>query len=170
VVNCGAQWETVDPKWSNSGNAKGRKVTSDLWGEFEHQLDDKGRVTVPATWRPQLAEPFFLCPGLNGNCLFILPKWRWDEIRDKLSKVTYDNEKGMALQRLFGSGCEAKLDGQGRVFIPPKLRARASIANEAILRGTFDRIEIWNPQAYRLFEESKLSQEAVQESASSLQL
>ncbi|UCH36124.1 MAG: cell division/cell wall cluster transcriptional repressor MraZ [Armatimonadota bacterium] len=145
-------------------------MTSNLWGEYEHQLDDKGRVTVPAAWRPQLAEGLFLCPGLNGNCLFILPKWRWDGIQETLSKVTYDDEKGMALQRLFGSGVETKIDRQGRVFIPPKLRARASISDEVMLCGGFDRIEIWNPDERRLFEEKELNPEALREKARSKRL
>jgi MraZ protein len=145
-------------------------LTSNLWGEFVHQLDDKGRITVPALWRPQLAEDFFLCPGVNGNCLFILPRARWTQIQETLSKVTFDDEKGMALQRLFGSGTETKLDGQGRVFIPPKLRARASITDEVILCGGFDRIEIWNPEERRLFEEKELNPEAVREKARSKRL
>jgi len=156
--------------WPQSG-PKGRdELTSDLWGEFEHKLDDKGRVTIPAAWRPHLAEGFFLCPGINGNCLFLLPKWRWTIIQETLSKVTYDDEKGMALQRLFGAGNEAKLDGEGRVSISPKLRARAAIADEAVLCGGQDRIEIWNPQERRLYEEKELNPQAVREKARSKRL
>jgi len=145
-------------------------LSATLWGEYAHQLDDKGRVTVPAAWRPQLAEGVFLCPGLYGNCLFILPKWRWATIQESLSRVTYDDDKGMALQRLFGSGVETKVDRQGRVFIPPKLRSRASIADEVVLCGGFDRIEIWNPEQRQLFEEQELNQDALREKARSIRL
>lgn len=145
-------------------------MTSNLWEEFEHQLDDKGRVTIPAAWRPHLAESFFLCPGINGNCLFILPQWRWTKIQETLSNVTYDDEQGMALQRLFGTGTEAKLDGQGRLSIPPKLRVRATIGSEVILCGGQDRIEIWNPQERQSYEDKELNPEAVREKARSKRL
>lgn len=147
-----------------------RQLTSNLWGEFQNTVDEKGRVTIPAGWRAQLAEPFFVCPGINGNCLFILPRWRWTEIQETLTQVKYNNEQGMALQRLFGSGSETKLDGQGRLLIPPKLRARAGITNEAVLSGAFERIEVWNPAEYQSYGDQKLNPEAVRESAASMQL
>jgi len=144
---------------------KGRGVTSTFWGEYEHQLDDKGRVTVPADWRPGLAEGFFLCPGLDGTCLYLLPKWRWAIIEEALLKVTYDDEAGTGLQRLFGSGVETKLDGQGRVFIPPKLRGRGAISDraEVLLFGAGDRIEIWDPKERQLFEDKEFNREALRE-------
>ena len=136
---------------------------SKFWGEYEHQLDDKGRVTVPADWRPGLAEGFFLCPGLDGICLNLLPKWRWVIIEEALLKVTYDDEAGVALQRRFGSGVETKLDGQGRAFIPPRLQLRAAINDKVILCGAGDRIEIWNPEERRVYEEKEFSPDALRE-------
>jgi len=137
-------------------------VTSKFSGEYEHQLDTKGRLIIPADWRPGLAEGFFLCPGLNGyTCLYLLPPWRWAIIEEKLLKITYDDEAGTLLQSLVFSGTETKLDGQGRVFIPPKLQARGAISDKVILCGAGDRIEIWNPEERRLFEEKEFSPEAL---------
>ena len=142
-------------------------VTSTFWGEYEHQLDDKGRVTVPADWRPGLAEGFFLCPGLNGYvCLYLLPKWRWAMIEETLLKVTYDDKAGTGLQSLVGLGVLTKLDGQGRLSIPPRLRARGGISEEVLLCGAGDRIEIWNPEQRRAYEEKEFNPEALQDKIS----
>ena len=139
-------------------------MTSKFWGEFEHQLDDKGRVTVPADWRPGLAEGFFLCPGLDGTtCLNLLPMWRWAIIEETLLKVTYDDEAGVKLQRRFSSGIQTKLDGQGRVFIPPSLRTRGIISDRVTLFGAGDRIEIWDPEKRRQYEADEFTAEGLRE-------
>lgn len=139
-------------------------MTSEFWGEFEHQLDDKGRVTVPADWRPGLAEGFFLCPPLDeAVCLHLLPMWRWAEIREKLLTVKYDDQAGVKLQRRFSSGQPAKLDGQGRVFIPPGLRTRGIISDKVTLFGAGNHIEIWDSDKRRQYEEEVFTPDGLRE-------
>lgn len=132
-------------------------------------MDEKGRVTVPARWRPKLADGFFLCPGLD-RCLFILPLERWTQVQQKLSEASLGNAEAERLQRHFGSGTEATLDRQGRVLIPPKLRERAGllVSGEVLLCGAFNRVEIWNPEHRRQYDEGNLTDEGLREAVKTL--
>jgi MraZ protein len=133
-----------------------------FWGEDQNTIDEKGRITVPARWRPRLADGFFVCPGLDP-CLFILPPERWTQVQEKLAAASLGTKEAEELQRHFGTGSEAKLDRYGRVLIPPKLRDRARLSGEVLLCGAFNRIEIWNPEHRRQYDEGAQVEEGPRE-------
>jgi MraZ protein len=133
-----------------------------FWGEHQNSLDEKGRVTIPASWRPRLADGFFLCPGLD-SCLFLLPMERWLQVQQKLAEASLGSADAEKLQRHFGSGSEMMLDRQGRVLIPPKLRDRAGLSGEVLLCGAFNRIEVWNPETKERYDEGNLTDQRLRE-------
>lgn len=130
-----------------------------LTGEALVQSDDKGRIVVPARWRTMLAEGAFLGPGWN-NCLFLFPMSQWQEYASRLGAIALTDIEGVAIQRLFGLGTELRMDGQGRIAVPAKLRERAGLNRDVLLCGAINRIEVWNPETRRQYEDRELSDEA----------
>ncbi len=121
-----------------------------FWGEFSHQLDKKGRLIIPARYRPQLATGAVLTRGLDHN-LVIYPQEAWRGISEQINQMPMTQPSGRALRRLLFSGAvELSLDRQGRVSIPPYLRDYASLDGEALLVGMETFIEIWQPTNWRL--------------------
>lgn len=112
-------------------------------GEFEHTIDDKGRLTIPARFRDELAEGMFVSRGLDG-CLFVYPPEGWKALTDKVSNLPLTQKDARYFSRLIYSGSECKLDKQGRILLPSSLRQHAGIENEVVIIGVNARLEIWS--------------------------
>jgi MraZ protein len=114
-------------------------------GEYRHQVDDKGRIAVPARFRAQLAEGLVVTRWIDG-CLAIFPGAAWDELTAKVAGLPITDAGSRAFQRfLFGGAIETELDRSGRVLVPPYLRGWAELGGEAVLIGSRDHAEIWSP-------------------------
>lgn len=121
-------------------------------GEYRHSLDEKGRITIPAKFRRFFEDGVVVVRGLD-ECLWVYPRQEWQGVSEKLAKLRSNNPQARAHNRVLFSAMheQDKLDGQGRVAIPPKLRRHASLAREAVIVGLPGRMEIWdagNWQAY----------------------
>ena len=115
-------------------------------GEYRHNMDPKGRVTVPSKFREDLGERFYVCKGLDG-CLFVLSQEQWDKLVEKVSAMPLAQGKG--IQRYFFSGAaEVEPDKQGRVLIPANLRQFAELEGDVTVVGASVRAEIWNSEKY----------------------
>ncbi|GEN32747.1 transcriptional regulator MraZ [Aneurinibacillus danicus] len=113
-------------------------------GEFEHTLDDKGRLTIPSRFREELGERFVMTRGLD-HCLFVYPMEEWSVLTGKLKALPFTRADARAFTRLFFSGAtECVLDKQGRVNIPVTLRRHGRIDKECVVIGVSNRIEIWS--------------------------
>lgn len=138
-------------------------MQSGFWGNVEHQLDDKSRLTIPAKHREMLPTGSFIAPGWPG-CLFIFPKQIWDEISSQFSGRLLDAD-ALRVQRWFSRGVELEMDRAGRVLLPPKLREHANIDREVVIVGVGKWLEIWDKQTWAAYESKELSQELVTASA-----
>ena len=115
-----------------------------LIGEYEHNLDEKGRLIMPAKLRDDMGEKFIITTGLDG-CLFGFSMSEWQKFEDKLKSLPITNKNARNFTRFFLAGAtECELDKQGRFLISAKLRVTASLEKEAVIIGTGTRIEIWN--------------------------
>lgn len=115
-----------------------------LMGEFNHSIDPKGRVIVPAKLREQLGEEFVITKGLDG-CLFGYPMDEWKKFEEKLQTLPLNTKNARQLARYFLAGATtAEIDKQGRILIPQVLREFASLDKDIVLTGAGNRIEIWN--------------------------
>lgn len=113
-----------------------------LVGEFQHNIDAKGRVIMPLKFREEFGENFVVTKGLD-KCLFVFSKSEWAKLDEKLSEQSLS--KGRKIQRFFyGSMCEGELDKQGRVLIPQALRSYAEISKDVVFVGLAKRVEIWS--------------------------
>lgn len=121
-----------------------------LMGEYNHTIDAKGRVTIPAKFRCELGDHFVVTRGL-ANCLAAYSYERWQKIEENLSKLSLTNSIGMKLTRLImGNAIECEVDKMGRILITQTLRNKAGLDKDVVLVGLGDRIEIWSKDAWAL--------------------
>lgn len=126
-------------KWGEVGR-RGRRL---LIGEYAHTLDGKGRLTVPARFREDLGDRFIVTLGLDG-CLAGYAYAEWSRLTERLKALPMTSRDARAFLRLLLAGAtEVEVDRQGRVLIPPRLRAAAEITDEVVLVGLDTRMEIW---------------------------
>ncbi len=115
-----------------------------FFGEYEHNIDDKGRVIMPAKFREELGMVFYVTKGLN-SCLFVYPKEAWEKRIEELGRLGDNQEQVRRFKRIFFSNASQNiLDKQGRVVIAPKLRQQANLTKEIVFIGVNDHIEIWD--------------------------
>ncbi|MCU7558047.1 division/cell wall cluster transcriptional repressor MraZ [Macrococcus capreoli] len=120
-------------------------------GEFQHQLDTKGRMIVPAKFRDELTEHFVITRGLD-KCLFGYPLDEWKRIEEKLKSLPITKRDARKFMRLFFSGAvEVEIDKQGRINIPKNLMEYAGLMKECTVIGVSTRIEIWDRNNWNNF-------------------
>lgn len=117
-------------------------------GECEHTVDDKGRLIIPAKFRAEFAEGLFVTRGLDG-CLFVFPSDTWKDLSEKMANLSLVQANARLFSRMIFSGVECKLDKQGRILLPPPLRAHADIESEVIITGVRNRLEIWSRKRWQ---------------------
>ncbi|WP_106497716.1 division/cell wall cluster transcriptional repressor MraZ [Lentibacillus sp. Marseille-P4043] len=112
-------------------------------GEFQHNIDTKGRIIVPAKFREELGDSFVVTRGLD-KCLFAYPMEEWKLLEEKLKKLPLTKKDARAFTRFFFSGAvECEIDKQGRINIPQPLRNYATLNKECVVIGVSNRIEFW---------------------------
>lgn len=113
-------------------------------GEYNHTIDAKGRMIVPARYRGDLGNEFVVTRSLDG-CLSMYASAEWEILENKLNALPMTNEKARRLKRfLLGGACSCELDKQGRILIPAALREKAGLEKDVTLVGVGDHIEIWD--------------------------
>lgn len=113
-------------------------------GEYNHTVDTKGRLIVPAKFREILGDTFVVTKGLDG-CLFVYPNDEWENIEKKFREVPLTTKDARKFSRFFFAGAaDCEVDKQGRILIPAVLRDFAGIQKEVVLVGVLNRIEIWS--------------------------
>lgn len=118
-------------------------------GEYEHSVDAKGRVIMPAKLRDDIGEKFVLTKGLDG-CLFAYSQTEWLNFEEKLKTLPLTNKNARDFVRFFLSGAiECEIDKQGRFLIPSNLREYSKLDKEIVILGVGTRIEIWNKDAWK---------------------
>ena len=115
-----------------------------LIGEYEHTIDAKGRISMPAKLRKDMGETFILTKGLDG-CLFAFSNEEWMNFETKLKALPLSDKNARNFVRFFLAGAtECEIDKQGRFLIPGNLREAATLDKETIIIGVGTRLEIWN--------------------------
>lgn len=124
---------------------------TELLGAHSYQLDPKGRVSLPSRFREAFADGVWLTVG-QDRCLYCFPRVEWERRSAEVASFPLSDNDGRAYARLFfGSSDQAKLDGQGRVTIPQRLRDAVGIGKEVMVLGVHDRMEVWDRQTYERY-------------------
>ncbi|GAC1377880.1 MAG: division/cell wall cluster transcriptional repressor MraZ [Ktedonobacteraceae bacterium] len=121
-------------------------------GEYEHTIDAKGRMAVPAKFRQQMKEGAVVSKGM-GTCLSVYTMQRWEEKSTELASDKASDELRDFERRIYPSASEIELDGQGRMIIPAKLRTYANLDNEVTVAGVRDHFEIWDRSTWQAYQE-----------------
>lgn len=118
-------------------------------GTTQNSIDEKGRLTLSAKWRSELASGVVITRGFD-RCLFILPQSKYETMAREIE------EQGMALadvrtfaRHLAALAEQAEPDKQGRIIIPQNLREFAGLNGEVVVIGVVNRLEVWNPEKYK---------------------
>jgi len=126
-------------------------------GEFSHNVDEKGRVAIPAKFRGKISGGAIITRGLD-KCLFVFTKTDWEKLAGKLIELPLAQANSRAFVRLMLSGAsDVKLDIQGRILVPDYLRKYAGVKKAVKVIGVYNRMEVWdekNWEAYKSKTES----------------
>lgn len=121
-------------------------------GEYQHSIDEKGRVQVPAKFRPALADGAVVTRGLDES-LFLYTKAEWEKIAEKIAALPLSKASARSFSRLMLAGAmEVELDKQGRMMLPSYLRKFAGLGKGIIFAGLYTRIELWDEAKWRTYQ------------------
>ncbi len=122
-----------------------------LIGEYQHNIDAKGRLIMPAKFRQDLGYSFIVTRGLDG-CLFGYPLENWAKVEEKLEQLPLSKKDARKFTRFFYSAAtEVEVDKQGRINLPQTLIDFAKIDKSCRVIGVSDRIEIWSSEVWEAF-------------------
>ncbi len=120
-------------------------------GEYQHTLDTKKRLAIPAKLRKELGERAILTRGLN-SCLFIYSIQQWEKLTEKLAQLpTGQGDTRSFLRLLFSGAVEVDLDQLGRILVPDYLKTYAGLHTRVVVAGVFDRLEIWDEDRWNTY-------------------
>ena len=127
-----------------------------MTGTYEHSIDAKGRLFIPAKLREELGVTFYLAMGVD-ECLAIYPQETWNRFTEKFASLPMSQPA--AMRPLFANASKCELDSQGRIVIPQKLRKYAGLEKDAVIIGVNDRAEIWSAETWNAREEEEMTPE-----------
>ena len=129
-----------------------------LIGEYRHNIDDKGRITIPSKFREEIGMKFVVTRGLDG-CLFVYSMDEWNKIVSKLQTLPFTKKDARTFMRFFLSGATVcEFDKQGRINLTNSLILYAGIQKECTIIGVNDRLEIWASEKLdSIMEENELN-------------
>ncbi|MGX7013027.1 division/cell wall cluster transcriptional repressor MraZ [Vagococcus silagei] len=120
-------------------------------GEYQHNIDAKGRLIVPAKLREGLGEKFVVTRGMDG-CLFGYPLTEWELLEEKMQEMPLAKKDARTFVRFFYSAAtECEIDKQGRINLPTNLRKYAKLEKACTIIGVSNRIEIWSEENWQEF-------------------
>ena len=119
-----------------------------LIGEFKHTIDDKNRVSLPSKFRKEVGKKVIVTHGLD-NCLFLYTLKEWETIAKQLGSLGMGQADTRGFNRyILASAAEVLVDSVGRILIPENLRQAIGIKNKIVFAGLYNRIEIWEEEAW----------------------
>ncbi len=112
-------------------------------GEYNHTIDAKGRLIVPAKYREELGETFVITNG-NDGCLNIYTEEAWETFLGKLQLLPNKRDKREIVRKFVAQANTVEVDKQGRILVPSALREHAGLEKDVVLAGVIDKIEVWD--------------------------
>lgn len=139
-----------------------------FFGEYQHNVDKKGRAFIPSKFREELGESFMICRSIDSRpCLRIYSTEQWAVLDEKLRALPA--RAGDFKRKIYSSATSLECDSQGRILIPAKLREFAGLQGEASFIGMSDFFEVWAPENW-VSEDSECSESRMDEIAEEFNL
>ena len=123
-------------------------------GQYVNRIDAKGRLAIPAKYREELGETFYVTVGLDG-CLAVYSDAKWAELSAKFDALPLSSARRM--RTLFANAAQCEPDAQGRILIPAKLRAYAGLKKDVVINGAYRCLELWDPERWEAIESEDLN-------------
>ncbi len=124
-----------------------------LIGEYNHGIDPKKRLAIPAKLRKIFGDRAIITRGPN-SCLFLYPSEQWQKVTDRLSTLSMGQNDTRSFSRLMFSGAmEVELDQLGRILIPDYLKNYAELKQRVTIVGVNDRLEIWDEERWNTYKQ-----------------
>ena len=122
-----------------------------LIGEYQHTLDDKKRLAIPAKWRQELGRKVVVTHGLD-HCLSVYSLKAWQGVAEKLAGLSMGQAETRSFNRFMLAGAvESEVDSLGRILIPDFLKSYAGLGNKVVLAGIHNRLEIWDEAKWQMY-------------------
>ena len=135
----------------DSGILWKKVVDKMLFGEYHHNIDDKGRLVIPTKYREELGDEFIITRGIE-RCLYVYSKVEWEKLVSKLNTLPFTKKDARTFMRSFFSGATVcEFDKSGRINITSPLVSYAGLTKECVIIGVNDRLEIWSEEAFNKF-------------------
>ncbi|MEI6835892.1 MAG: division/cell wall cluster transcriptional repressor MraZ [Candidatus Falkowbacteria bacterium] len=133
-------------------------------GEYKHNLDDKGRLAIPAKFRVSLKKGAVVTKGLD-NCLFLYSKEQFEIIAKKFASLPISQARARAFSRhMLAGAMDVEFDSQGRITLPEYLRSFSDLKKSVVVTGLYNHLEIWNEAAWNKYKtESEKNSNAIAE-------
>jgi MraZ protein len=113
-------------------------------GEYQHTIDDKGRLAIPVKFRKMLEGGAVVTRGLD-NCLALYTMGEWEKLASRLGNLPIASANTRAFARLMLAGAmDVSLDSQGRIVVPDYLRSYATVTKKVVIAGLYNRLELWD--------------------------
>lgn len=138
-----------------------------MTGKQECTFDPKGRLIVPAKYRVELGDQFYITPGLDG-CLSVYPAAKWNEMMEKIAAAP--RALARKARHMLANTITCEPDKQGRIFIPQELRDLAHLSSRVAFVGQFDYAELWDLDTFQAEEAAGLDPAYLEELYEELQL
>jgi MraZ protein len=120
-------------------------------GEYQHTLDEKGRIALPTKFRAAFKDGAIITRGLDES-LFIYSKSQWELLAERLAALPIAQAHNRAFARFMLAGAmDVDIDAQGRITVPEYLRTFAKLKKKVIVTGLFNRLEVWDENAWRIY-------------------
>ena len=144
-----------DPKWvdltqKRQNDRKGGKRMT-LLGEYRHVVDAKNRLFIPAKFREELGETFYITRKIMEKCLAIYSEEEWLKFSEKLNTLP-DSKVGKIKKFIFSKTAQVTADSHGRILVPANLLAYAEIDKNTVIAGIGDHVQVWNEAAWDAME------------------
>lgn len=126
-----------------------------MTGQYQHSIDAKGRLFIPAKLREELGDTFYVTIAGTDRCLAIYSEGEWEKLTEKFDSLPYSKAK-TAIRSLYANAAKCEPDAQGRILLPQKLRAYAELEKDVVVAGVSKRAEIWNAEKWAAMEAAQL--------------
>ena len=131
-----------------------------MFGRYDHGVDEKGRIFLPAKFRAELGDAFYVTIGLD-RCLTVYTETSWQKILDRFNEMPLS--QSVKMRFLFANAAKCEPDKQGRFSLPQELRSYAGISENVTMIGMGTRAEIWDKDSYQKLEDKELTPESLKQ-------
>jgi MraZ protein len=129
--------------------SRGTARTAKFLGSYLHQIDGKGRVSLPAPYRREATDQGFVLMAAHSASLSLYPEAAWVEVQERLQDLQrHQPESRMWVLKMMATAVEVSPDSQGRILVPARLQEWAQLTGEVLLVGAIDKVELWNPDTF----------------------